>query len=72
MAQNFAVEQEQTAQRRAWVTPQLRTLDVRQTLVGPIAAAAEGVYTEPPHTGQPNTHCDRDVYDCTNQPWYSG
>lgn len=35
------------APRRAWVTPELRSLDVKHTLSGPnVTAKEQGIYTE--------------------------
>ena len=45
------------APRRAWVMPELRSLDLRNTLVGPVAFSAELNYSDPdPRDGEPYSH----------------
>lgn len=49
MQDNNEVQKAPAAPRREWVTPELRSLDLKATLKGSWITGVESVYEEPPH-----------------------
>lgn len=56
MQNNLDTQRASAAPRRVWVTPELRSLDVRSTLTGTISFFDEFQYQTPPN--DPWSHCD--------------
>lgn len=57
MQDNNEVQRAPAAPRREWVTPELRSLGLRGTLVGPINLGIELSYAYPhPREGEPYSH----------------
>lgn len=49
MQNNLDTQRASAAPRRVWVTPELRSLELKSTMVGPVEFFAELSYTDPPH-----------------------
>ncbi len=48
MQNNLDTQRASAAPRRVWVTPELRSLELKSTMVGPVEFFAELSYTDPP------------------------